>query len=87
MVLVLFALCLGLVAAIICYCCVVWTLSTTVVTLFGISELVALLVVGLCTVCHGLFALPLGVIGRLCSVVKRTATELIHEKLRQKFSF
>ena len=27
------------------------------------------LICGLCTVCLGLFALPLGVIARLCSVV------------------
>ena len=27
------------------------------------------LVCGICTVCHSLFALPLGVVGRLCSVI------------------
>ena len=34
-------------------------------------------VYGLCTVCHGLFALPLGVIGRLCSVSVATPGHLL----------
>ena len=36
--------------------------------LIGEAEPVALLFCGLYTVCHGLFALPLGDIGRPCSV-------------------
>ena len=52
------------------YCCVQWTLSSTVITLLRKTELVVLIFLSLCDVfCFSLFALPLGVIDRLCSVV------------------
>ena len=36
------------------------------------------LIRGMCTFCHGLFALPLGVIGRLCSVpVARSVSSVL----------
>ena len=47
-------------------------LSSIVITLLGKTELVALFFFGLwyvSTVCHGLFALPLIVIGRLSSLI------------------
>ena len=52
------------------YCCAWWILSGIVIILSGKWVLVALpfFISGLCTVCYGLFALPLSVIGRLCSV-------------------
>ena len=48
----------------------------------GKRELAALLslVYGLCTVCHGMFALPLGVIGRLSSVTVAIPGHLLFYK-------
>ena len=39
------------------------------ITLLGKRELVVLPFCGFCTFCHGLFALPVGVIDRLCSLI------------------
>ena len=36
------------------------------------------LVCGVCTVCHGLFTFPLGVIGRLCSVIVALSGHLLY---------
>ena len=36
------------------------------------------LVYGLCTLCHDLFAPPLGVIGRLCSVIVALSVHLLY---------
>ena len=46
------------------YHCVKCIMSSAVITLFG-KRLFFSLVCGLYTACHGLFAVPLGVIGRL----------------------
>ena len=44
-------------------------LRTNAVVVTKVHCIYFILVCALCTVCHGLFALPLGVIGRLWSVV------------------
>ena len=54
------------------YCCVWWILPVIVITSFGNGSWLLcffFLVCGLCIVYHGLFALLLGVIGRLCPVI------------------
>ena len=56
------------------FCCVSRILSCIVITLLGKRDLVALVFFGLplCTVCHGLFVFPLGIIGiigRLCFMI------------------
>ena len=37
-------------------------------------------------VCHGLFALPLGIIGRLCSAIMTFTGHLIYNKSTRIFS-
>ena len=51
------------------YCCVKWILSSIVITLLGKRDGFLPLICGLYTVCFGLFALSLTVIGRLCLCV------------------
>ena len=52
------------------YCCVCWILSDIVITILWKREVDLLFFFfGLSDVSHGLFALLLSIIGRLCSVI------------------
>ena len=55
--------------------------------LLGKRELAALFssVCGMCTVCHGLFALPLGVICRLCSVIVAIPGHVLYIFVQDKY--
>ena len=97
-VLMLFVLCVALwllTARLFMFCpdccltIMLWILSNTVILLLGKRELAVLLhySFGLCTGYIGLFAFPLGVIGRLCSVIVALPRHLLHyfSQLMAKF--
>ena len=62
------------------YCCVKWILSSILITLLGKRELAVCfsLVIGLCTVCYGLFVLPRSVIARLYPVIVAIPGNLLY---------